>query len=75
MTASISFTADETYELYYATREAMVRFKRAKTELLNGNEGYSHWDEETLDEKINYYYKLGHTVLARYEADTGESIL
>ena len=52
------FNQDEYYDLIYAAREATIRFKRARTEFRKGNEAYSQWDEETLEERITHYTSL-----------------
>ncbi len=53
--AQFEFSEDEMSDLIYAAREASIRYKRARTFYREGHEDYSHWDEETLSDKISHY--------------------
>ena len=65
MSLTISFTKDEMTDLIYAAQDAMIRFKRARTELRKGNESYQQWDEETLLERITHYSNLRDNLKAK----------
>ena len=69
---TIQFTKDEISELIYSAQDAMVRFKRARTEMRKGNEAYSQWDEETLRERIAHYINLEDKLKALYQAYYGD---
>lgn len=64
----VEFNREEMNELIYSAREATIRFKRARTELRNGNDSYSQWDEELLDERIVHYSNLEDKLVAKYQA-------
>ena len=69
---TIQFTKDEMEELIYSAQDAMVRFKRARTEMRKGNEAYSQWDEETLLERITHYSNLRDSLKAKAIAFYGD---
>ena len=68
----VAFNKEEMNELIYSAREATIRFKRARTELHNGNDSYSQWDEEVLAEKIAHYSNLESKLVAKYQASFNE---
>ena len=59
-------------EVLYASREAQIRFKRARAEFRNGNEAYSHWDEDLLNHELAQYTKLEEKLTRLYQEATGE---
>ena len=50
---------DDWSDLFYAAREAEIRFRRLRTRLYQGEEGeICHWTIEECDEKIRHYRVL-----------------
>ena len=72
MAVTVEFNQKELDNLISAAREATIRFKRARTHFRNGDENYSHWDEEVLTESIQHYTNLEANLKAKYEAHYGE---
>ena len=70
---SFTFSKEEFTDLIYSAREATIRFKRALTLYRSGNDDYSHWDFDTLSERIAHYHNLECRLRAKYEVAFGEA--
>jgi len=54
---------EEWNDVFYACREAEIRFKRLRTRLYQGEEGeIGHWTIEECDERITHYRVLQNKV-------------
>ena len=67
----IMIPVEEFDDLIYAAREATIRFKRARTEFHKGNEAYSMWNVEDLNEKIEYYANIERRLVTQWNEATG----
>ena len=67
----IMIPVEEFDDLIYAAREATIRFKRARTEFHKGNEAYSQWNVEDLNEKIEYYANIERRLVTQWNEATG----
>ena len=55
---TITFTEDQYDSVCYAAREAQIRFKRLRTQVLAEVPDVAHWSIESVDEKIKHYKEL-----------------
>ena len=55
---TITFTEDQYDSICYAAREAQIRFKRLRTQVLAEVPELAHWTVEQLDQKIKHYKEL-----------------
>lgn len=69
---SMDFSREEFNDMIYAARDAGIRFKRARTEFNKGNESYSQWTLEDLDERIQHYKRLELRLASQYEQAFGD---
>ncbi len=60
-------------DVIYAAREAVVRWKRARTEMRKGNDSYNHLNEGYVDEKLTYWTAHEAKMIRLYEDVTGEA--
>ena len=68
----MEFSKEEFSDIIYAARDACIRFKRARTEFHRGNESYSQWNLEDLNERIQHYKKMELRLARQYEQTFGE---
>ncbi len=55
---TINLTDDQYDSVCYAAREAQIRFKRLRTQVLAEVPELAHWTVEQLDKKIQHYKEL-----------------
>ena len=55
---TITFTEDQYDSVCYAAREAQIRFKRLRTQVLADVPEMAHWTIEKVDEKIEHYKQI-----------------